>query len=799
MAQNTATALMNNFIGGLKTEFTGLNFPENACTSTANCVFSLIGDVSRRGGINYESNYQSASIKTSAATKTYQWKNVGGDGETQILVRQNGGTLYFYLSSSATVTSPLSAQILAGTVNIASFLATNAVLSFDPTIECTFADGNGYLFVFNQQCDPFYVTYNTGTKAFTSARITIQTRDFAGVLDGLQQGSLVSTRPPTLSNSHQYNLVNQGWTSNSQAASNTNTIPLSSTGSLTWALVSTSNTFYVGQVVIANGFTPSVDGGFLPLGSITGTITAVSSTSLTFTESSHTGSGTPTWWIITSSPNLIPTWFSTVGNYPSNSDQWWTYRNTSVVNPNQTTPTGLLGQFDPSLAVNGYILPSNTQAPQGSVILNTFVQTRTTATGVPGITDVTTTARPTAGCWFAGRIWYTGVNSSFQATGDISYTTWTETIYFSTTVTNPLDFGTCYQQNDPTSSTLYELLPTDGGSIVIQGSGAIRALFPIKFGLIVFADNGIWFIGGGSTFGFTANDYTIIKISNIQTLSSQSIINVQGFPMFWNAEGIYYVSPSQNGGSAHSPDIALDVQNLALGTILTYYSNIPMGSKIYARGDFDQINYIVQWAFRSTPETSIYDRYNFDTILNYNIVNKAFYPYTVSNSSTSPYVSGINYVQNPSQIASPAPVFKYLSTLNRSCTFSEENDFTTYTDWTSALGTGLNYTSNFTTGYMLGDKAQKLWQPLYVWVYSENMEQNAYMIQGVWDYASGTTSGKISTRQVINNNLPNFNRVFRRHKIRGHGNILQLQITSVPGQPFDFMGWSILDQINAGA
>src|SRR5882757_9304179 len=133
MPNNPQQSIENNFSGGLKTEYTGLNFPENACTSANNCVFSIIGDVSRREGINFEPNagFNSLSSPVGVAQATYKWNNVGGDGSTQIVVQQVGATLYFYRSSTATVASPLSNQRLASTVTISSFLATNHVLPFD--------------------------------------------------------------------------------------------------------------------------------------------------------------------------------------------------------------------------------------------------------------------------------------------------------------------------------------------------------------------------------------------------------------------------------------------------------------------------------------------------------------------------------------------------------------------------------------------------------------------------------------------------------------------------------------------
>ena len=143
MPNQPQASIENNFSGGLKTEFTGLNFPENACIATTNCFFSITGDVQRRGGINYESNHVlNTQNTTGKAINTYKWNNVGGDGTTQIIVTQTGGTLEFYLATNATISNPLSTQLLSTTIDVSAFLATNAVVAFDPTIECQFSDGN---------------------------------------------------------------------------------------------------------------------------------------------------------------------------------------------------------------------------------------------------------------------------------------------------------------------------------------------------------------------------------------------------------------------------------------------------------------------------------------------------------------------------------------------------------------------------------------------------------------------------------------------------------------------------------
>ena len=338
------------------------------------------------------------------------------------------------------------------------------------------------------------------------------------------------------------------------------------------------------------------------------------------------------------------------------------------------------------------------------------------------------------------------------------------------------------------------LLPDDGGVIQIQGCGSIHKLFPIQNGLLVFADNGIWFITGSQGIGFTANDYTITKISAVRAVSNTSFVDVLGMPFFWNEEGIYMTVQSQNG---------VQVEPITVETILTFYNDIPKDSKLYVRGDYDPISYIIQWTYRSTAEAGLSNRYQFDSALSFNTITKAFYPYSFGNNSSC-YVNGVVYINYPT--GTLIPQFKYLTSVGSEFTFSEENDDVNWVDFYSYDNTGVNYLSSFTTAYNLSiapiwpsmTKAIAKWQPIYAMVYSRNTVPTQYLIQGVWDFASSGNSGKYSTQQLIYNNEPNFGMIRRRIKIRGHGESLQLFFQSVPGQPFDIMGWSILSDVERG-
>lgn len=790
-----STALQSSFTGGLKTEFTGLNFPENACTAMDNCVVSLIGEIQRREGVNFEANDTLQTINSSSvAVTSYLWTNAGGDGLTQIMVVQSGNTLYFFNSSAVTTTSPLSTQLLGSTVTVNTFQAmgNSATVS---QVECQFSSGNGYLFVYHPDCDPFYCTYSSGT--VVANVITLQIRDFSGLSETALQGANIAIRPNTLSAEHQYNLQNQGWVANPSLTFGA-TACTSTQGPSTFnTTVNTSTTFTVtsglslsnGQQLNITGTGQLASNGQFGSFSETVTITGYTGTSLTvFLPAGGNGSyfvinafNMPSIVISTINTGQIGTWKTDIGNYPSNADIWWEFKDVNDL-------------FNPTTTIGNVSLGAG-QAPQGHYILNAFTQQRTAASGVTSLTDISTTLRPQTGAWFQGRVWYSGVNASQAATGDGLFYTWTENLYFSQIVTNVADFGTCYQTNDPTDEDLNALLPTDGGVITIQGCGGINKLFALQNGLLVFATNGIWLIAGSGGLGFAANAYSSNKIASVQSLTPYSFVDVLGTPMFWNEEGIYAVMPDQNASPYQLS--GFKVEPLTVGTILSFYNAIPKDSKKYARGTYNPIDYTIEWIYKANQEVGISDRYHFDSILFLNMYNKAFYPYTVAHNSAC-RISGVQYVVYPNSLNTPDPVTKYLTTVNNTgVTFSEENDSTTWRDWFSYDGIGVDYTSFFTTGYNLHGKGLMKWANTYVYLYADNTVPYSYVIQGIWDYAGSGNSGRYTQPQIVANYNPNFSKIFRRHKIRGHGMSLQLNISSVSGQPFTFFGWGMHDDIDA--
>ena len=783
MPQQITTAVENNFTKGLITEATALNFPENAATDTDNCIYTLLGDVTRRLGIDYEDNFQTAvQDRSNRAVNTFKWNNAGGDGLTQLVVAQVGMTLLFYQSSASTSAAPVSTQKLFSTVDMTVY---QTGVSPNPAFEeCQFASGNGYLFVYHPRCQPFFCNFASGV--VTSSIITVNIRDFTGVLES--GGSPVTDRPTSLTNEHLYNLINQGWTQGNpwQAISGGAGPASAGSGILGFQVspgitgtnigdqvyVVTTQDFWTGSGFIAAG--TGVMAGVLS--SYVGTTMNINITGdLLMARGSQLGP----YKILPYNKGYINTWNGGLGNFPSNSDVWWYFKNAT-------------NSFDPVATINQVTINTG-NAPRGHFIIDAFNQNKSVISSVSSITTVSTSLRPRTGTWFQGRVWYTGVDAAQAKTGNANFYTWSSNIYFSQVVIGPEQFGMCHQLNDPTSETLFDLLPTDGGVITIQEAGAIYKLFPIQNGLLVFASNGIWFITGSQGIGFAANDYTVTKISSIPSISGTSFVDVNGLPYFWNEEGIYTVQPAKGGG--------LEVDPITVLTIDSYYDEIPVESKRYARGAFDPVNYNIQWLFRSvTDSDNITSRYEFDKILTYNTYNKCFYPYSLGGAlnSAHPQMNGILYLTYPGSQNSPPPSFKYFCSEINTVTFADEHD-TDYVDWASSINGAVNFDSFFITGYKIRGQGIRKFQPQYIQIYSRtNGEASAYKLQGIWDYANSQNSGRWSALQLVTNGLTRQDTMVRRHKIRGHGYALQFKVSSADGMPFDIQGWIAVDTVNQG-
>jgi len=206
---------MVNFTGGLNTEATSLNFPENAAQDIDNLDLFITGEVKRRLGLDFEEAYTVRPETTTAAdTATYAistdaWKAVNGKGDINFLVVQIGLNLYLHDLGA----EPISGT-LRGIVNLSSSKTgetpENKVLSY--------AYGEGVLVVGNDDLNPTMIEYDEATDTFKKTKIVIKIRDFVGI----EESGDNDDRPTTLTNDHLYNLRNQGWPEQTRCAQDEN-------------------------------------------------------------------------------------------------------------------------------------------------------------------------------------------------------------------------------------------------------------------------------------------------------------------------------------------------------------------------------------------------------------------------------------------------------------------------------------------------------------------------------------------------------------------------------------------------
>lgn len=518
---------------------------------------------------------------------------------------------------------------------------------------------------------------------------------------------------------------------------------------------------------------------------------------------------------------LIDKYFTEFKRYPSNAQQWWLARK-------QNPAASVYQEF--SAEILGRLSFGNSYCPRGHFILDAFYKDRSAMSGVTGLATETETERPVAVAFFSGRVWYALNN----------------TVYFSQILTYKDKAGFCYQEADPTSEEISDLVDTDGGVIPIPDMGRAVRLFSAGSGIMIFANNGIWFISGGQG-GFTATDFSITKLSPIGTESPNSIVEVDTTIMWWSKIGIQAFT--QKTGIFGPVEGNFDKINMSQETIQSYFNeDIPATSKLYVKSAYDPATNTVQWIWSSASAPG---PYRYDRVLNYDISLQAFYPWSVSSAEGRPYISGIFVTPSLSSseeeedvtvsgvtvtltstgedvtafadvLTSRQSFLKYITAVpvddSYQFTFSEFTNGN-FSDWETFDNPGYSYLSFLETGYELLEDASRKKQATYITSYFRRTEENfvsdgvdsytfdkpsSCLFRAKWDFSNSAISGKWS--RLIEayrlSRVPGFDEsdlafdngfpvVVTKNKVRGTGRSIQFRFEcSTIGKNFDLLGWS---------
>lgn len=206
MGRQTNAVEFNNFVGGLITEATPLNFPDNASLDENNFVLNINGSRNRRLGMDFEDGHRTVTTTLvppasgEVTVTSTKWSNAGGDPLKNLIVVQVGNELRVFDVDKTPLSSGLIyTRVFEGTPKDTSF---------------SYAVVDGVLVIATGQKQVTQLKYINGT--ITANSLTLLVRDLFGVDavvggQNTRQGSGVTLRPETSTDSYIYNLRNQTW------------------------------------------------------------------------------------------------------------------------------------------------------------------------------------------------------------------------------------------------------------------------------------------------------------------------------------------------------------------------------------------------------------------------------------------------------------------------------------------------------------------------------------------------------------------------------------------------------------
>ena len=809
--------------GGLNTEASPLLMPNGSSLDESDFEILRDGTRRRRKGIAAETGGTAYTLPVTntltAASRmnSFQWENVDTDSSLTMQVIKVGGQLHFYKDQE---TLSAAGNKLAGLVDIGEY-ATTDVYTDITDYEVTFAANQGHLFVAGRYLNPLRITYNKTSGVFEVYPIELRIRDFYGIDDKVNK----YTKPETLTPQHKYNLLNRGW------------LQLNID---TYAAFFVTAKYPAKNMIPWLGYTRKSEAGK------TAGNTEYDSRDWTKTYSSAKieaevfgNADAPqgrfllnpfdtTYGLLGPDTNNIPATVVTANNGPGNT---WAIAITTA------TAHGLGAGVAFIVSGGKFIVKSDTGVVQGAVIIDGTWVTATILSATvltfnvkvpyawrnfwanstfvgpstlikekyPRSTGYVTNERPTAIAFFAGRTWFAGIN----------HPSLSDVVLFSQIVPSPEAgeelYGYCYQKYDPTSELLSMLLPDDGGTIQVPGLAGVLAMKDMGNGVMILSKTGIYQIAGGDQY-FSANNYEVGKVTDIEALSAAGVLATDSGLVFTSPRGIYIITADSQTGR-------VGPQSLILETIQTRWNSIPDSSQTTAMLTYDSALKKIYVAYQgNTALPAIY----YTTLLVFDERNTAWAPYSVPYALSglgAVYIAGMLSIEAGDNSNRNKKIKFVVISAGPSSTdmILCDMDHTTFTDFTGTQaipfislaydGIGSEGEANFS----------RQRQAMYVYTYMRRTETetdpgNEYwnnpsglFIEGRWNFADGTISGKITRPQQvyaptrlfvdgpIGNGLPI---VVTKRKIRGRGQTLNIKYTGEADRDAHLIGYTAVYNID---
>lgn len=768
-------------MNGLITERNQLTFPEDASTDESNCDLLKDGSRRRRLGLAAEAG-GSLSTETSSTTDTVfsvnKWENVAEQTGVEFVVVQMGNLVWFYKQGTAALSGGRVDTTFTSGVEYQLDLNTYqrpSASSLGPSaVPIQCTSIKGALVVTSPEINSIYITRNVTTGAFTVTEIAFRARDYKWLGDRATYRDAVAKNSVTLGRS--YDTRNCGWAAGGGSGSSSSSTALAS-------------------------FTAALLGGTVIGAAL---------------EQNNAGGG----------DNALETYINAEGDFPALTHPWFSGKNSS----------GVFSVTEWKKVASGTSFITN-----GTYILDLYDRDRSAASGISASDpadqaaleaelNTTEDARFATCAAYAGRVFYSGMLNSTDDNGT--------KVYFTQVLEDGFGLiGECFQQNDPTSEFLSDLLDTDGGYVNIPEAHNIRKLHTFGPDLYVFAENGVWRIGGVDDV-FRATEYSVNKIGEDGIVTANSFISANGKPYWWSNSGIFTIGIDQSTGGIIS-------QNMSVSTIQTFWDNIGAEERSRVQGSYDDVKRRVFWAYPSSGEAS---ENKLNEILIWDEILGAFFPWSISDQDTdTDYMVGLAFsngsgtttitynvvdssgnqivdsslndvvIQREGQSLSSALLkVVYRDGTTGAIGFAEFSG-TDFLDWGDAA-----YTSYAETAYnFLGAGMTKKNVP-YILTFMKTTETgweanqagdgydplrpSSLFLKSKWDFRETPNTGRqqcyrlkypvsVDTSELGTWAYPE-EVVTSRLKIRGRGRVVVLRWESESGYDFHLLGWSMLGAMN---
>jgi hypothetical protein len=634
------------FVGGLNTEYSTVEDLPQCTSDELNCSIYSEGLRGRRFGINIERDGETAdaSVTDPISFQGFLWKNVGKTA-LDFIVYQVDNKLHFYNATS----KPFSASKNSTVLDISKYIVDTKNFYKYPV---KFISGSDFLLVVSKHIKPLKVSYKFSNASFEISEVDLKHRDFDGVDDGLK----IDETPSKLTNFHKYNLLNQGWAPQQieQVYKDKSYYPANN---MQW-FVGKDNSGAFNTAELLNkyfGNTPAPKGHYILsyfdrnrsqasgiYGGVARKLTYAYSYTWVrsrayrayvikdFTSEFPSSKGTATQATIQLTRLFRKVakrgWGAWSGNVTIHIDGLNSSGKWVVVRTATHYFYGTGAGEDGSKEV--YIMQWENSTKYNKYRLRCVFEDLGNGSGEAegrwpcGVTCVATLSIAEDGDPFAGerRTTDNRVTDVAYMAGKFFYLV-DDTVLFSQTVTDEgKGYDKCYQDADPTSEEISDLLPTDGGYVKFQTMGEGMSLKTFNRGVLVFGRDIVYGLISPEDGRFTATEYDTVELSRAGLIGPQSVVSVANSVYYWSPLGIFRIGVNQQTGGT------MVAENISQLTIQRYYNNIPQYAKESARAVFDFCNNRIYWFYPLDGE----DLSKLNGVLMYDLNYGAFCPFKIS-------------------------------------------------------------------------------------------------------------------------------------------------------------------------